>query len=123
MTHTDYSKQELVRFSTDSGASGAFVAAVATDIDGRHIAREVAYKHHESGGGVTDSPPAGGFATALWRGDVAKAWKRADSQSKKLLRATAGLESDGGLETVQMRCSNCGDTVRATETGTHGCEK
>jgi hypothetical protein len=93
---SEYTTQELVRFTTDCGASGAFVACVATDIDGRHIAREVARKHDRLGGGVTDAPPAGSFATHLWQGATKDAWRRADHQSRALMRAAgvAPAEAD-----------------------------
>jgi len=90
--HTDADVKAVIRAATDAGASGAFVAVLATDADGRHLARNKAC------GALFDSArptvrvacTGGHFMTALWEGRTRDAWRRADGANRQLMR-DAGL--------------------------------
>jgi len=88
---SNYTTNELVRAAADAGASGDFVAVVATDADGRHQARNTVRRALERGRDVADAARMGGhFMAALWDGRTADAAARADAANAALL-ADAGV--------------------------------
>jgi hypothetical protein len=72
---------DRIRWATDDGASGAFVACLATESPtDRHLVREKFDQHGE------DVPAyCGHFLTALWEGRIESAWSRADSGNAALM--------------------------------------
>lgn len=89
---TDSDTLDLIEQAVDKNAHAAFVRCVATDVDGRHIAREAVRSAERRN---MDSIGGGGFITSLKHGHVEAAWRRADTQSKTLL-IEAGLVTDDG---------------------------
>lgn len=91
---------DVLQKATNDGASGAFVAVLATDVptasdegpsatDGRHWPRRQVRRAMNRGGALPDET-WGHFMTALWDGRTAEAAARADADNTALLQA-AGL--------------------------------
>lgn len=118
MSDSDPTTADMIEAVTEAGASGAFVAVVATDVpteavtkhgtDGRHWprrqTRRALRQARQTGAPPTECVGAaagawGGFLTALWRGDVEKAWRTADGSNRVLMRA-AGVPKRHALAPV-----------------------
>lgn len=65
------------------------MAVLATDADGRHLARDKACGalFDTARGTVREACTGGHFMTALWNGDTRRAWRRADHSNRALMRA------------------------------------
>lgn len=96
------STSTVIETATDSGASGAFVAVLATDApDGRRH-----WPRHQMRRAMRDArsdPVArtrgavaqwGHFLTALWDGDTGAAWARADGDNRALMRRAGVAPND-----------------------------
>ena len=82
--------EEVTDLLREAGASDALVTVVQHETDRRNSARSEVQKWVESWD-VTDAeemPPVSGghFFDALWNGNLAKAWKRADGNNRAILR-------------------------------------
>lgn len=76
---TDGVTARRVRRAAEAGASPAWLACVATG-DVNYATR----KTPETDG---ERPAMGHFGSALWDGEVLTAWRRADSENRRMMRA------------------------------------
>lgn len=89
---TDYSHKDIMavlQAANNSGASGAFIAVLATPYDGQHLARNKAVRalFGRDDRTVRQACTGGHFMTALWEGDTQRAWRRADGRNRSIMRA------------------------------------